>query len=458
MIHLVLLSGGSGKRLWPLSNDARSKQFLKVLRDSDGNPQSMVQNVMNHLSKVGAEFDITIATGEAQANSIRAQVNGDYGLVLEPERRDTAPAIMLACAYLGFQRNTPEDDTIIVMPIDTYAEQEFYDQIVSLDEAVQDGDSDMVLLGVQPTYPSEKYGYIIPSFQTLPRKSVAIPVARFREKPNEREALEMIENGALWNCGVFAFKLSFITKLLESYCAVQSFDEVLRGYNRLPKNSFDYEVVEKAGSVSVIPHTGYWRDLGTWNTLTEEMACFGAGRVSGLDTCDNTHVINELNTPLITLGINNAVVVVTPDGILVSDKQASSFMKPYVDDSAEPRPMYEQRPWGEYRVLDSEESAPGMKTLVKELLVRSGKQFSYQRHRSRSEVWNVVDGCGEAVLDGEVIPLKRGSTVSIENGAMHSCRALTDLRLIEVQMGDRVVEEDIERFGFYWPNDLEGDQ
>ena len=162
MIHVVLLSGGSGSRLWPLSNSARSKQFLKVLRDENGEPISMVQRVFSQINSVDANLDVTIATSATQENSIRSQLEGDYNIVLEPERRDTAPAIMLACAYLDFECNDSLDDTVVVMPIDTFAEQEYYNRIVDIDSAVQTTGSDIVLLGVQPTGPSEKYGYIKP--------------------------------------------------------------------------------------------------------------------------------------------------------------------------------------------------------------------------------------------------------------------------------------------------------
>lgn len=162
MIHLVLLSGGSGTRLWPLSNSSRSKQFLKVLRDDEGNHVSMVQRVFNQIRAIDADVDVTIATCASQEESIRRQVEGSYALVLEPERRDTAPAIMLACAHLALEQGAGEDDTVIVMPIDSYADQAYYDSVVRLDEAVQSDFAELVLMGVEPTYPSEKYGYIVP--------------------------------------------------------------------------------------------------------------------------------------------------------------------------------------------------------------------------------------------------------------------------------------------------------
>ncbi len=448
MIHLVLLSGGSGTRLWPLSNSSRSKQFLKVLRDTQGNHVSMVQRVFGQIRRVDADVDVTIATCASQENSIRSQVEGDYSLVLEPERRDTAPAIMLAGANLVLEQNANPDDTVVVMPIDTYADQEYYDGIVKLDTAVQEGFADLVLLGVEPTYPSEKYGYIVPTVpEGDPRR-----VGRFTEKPDEATARQLIVQGALWNCGVFAFKLGYLTELTAKYLTADDFEGFRSRYAELPKNSFDYEVVEKADSIGVVSYAGQWKDLGTWNTLTDEMADEIAGRVAvDYGTCENVHVINETHLPMVVAGLKDAVVVATPDGILVTGKEASANIKKQVAAAAECRPMYEQRCWGEYRVIDSTVFPDGAKALTRELIVRDGRQLSYQSHAHRSEVWTIVSGTGEVVLDGLVQQVCVGSVVKIPAHTMHAgCAVGTDLHIIEVQQGDILVEEDIERFGNYW--------
>lgn len=447
MIHLVLLSGGSGTRLWPLSNDARSKQFLKVLRDEDGNHVSMVQRVFSQIGRVPADLDVTIATCESQKGSIEAQVSGGYSLVLEPERRDTASAIMLACAHLSSEQGADPRDTVVVMPIDTYADQAYYDRVSGLDEAVSSGAADLVLLGVEPTYPSEKYGYIVPSS----REGAVWPVVRFKEKPSEPEANDLVAAGALWNCGVFAFRLGYLLGVLDRYLDSAGFEDVARRYAELPKMSFDYEVVERALSVAVVPYSGAWKDLGTWNTLTEEMADEHAGRaVVDAATCANVHVVNETGLPLVVAGIADSVVVATPDGILVSGKDVSAHLKPLVAKAAESRPMYERRRWGEYRVLDSSAYPDGTVSLVKELVVEPGRQLSYQRHAHRAEVWTVASGKGEVVLDGEALPVGPGSVVSIAPGRMHAVRAFEEMHVVEVQMGCILEEGDIERFGSYW--------
>lgn len=447
MIHLVLLSGGSGSRLWPLSNGSRSKQFLKVLRDHDGNPVSMVQRVYSQISNVAADVDITIATCEAQKNNIERQIDGDYALVLEPERRDTAPAIMLAGIHLALEQEADPQDTIIVMPIDTYADQSYYDAIRILDEVVQSEISDIVLLGVEPTYPSEKYGYIIPeNAESNVRK-----VVEFKEKPNASMAKSFIELGGLWNCGVFAFKLGYLLDVVKKYEDFDSFGEIRKHYAELPKNSFDYEVLENADSVSVVAYKGTWKDLGTWNTLTDEMSDLVSGRAVVDDrTCENVHVVNETGLPLVVSGLQNAVVVATHDGILVANKNQSASLKPLVERASESRPMYEKRRWGEYRVIDSSVYPDDCKALTKELIIEQGKQLSYQRHSHRSETWTIVSGEGEVVLDGKIKPVLPGTTITIDKGVKHSIRAFREIHAIEVQFGDLLEEIDIERFGDYW--------
>ena len=445
--HVVLLSGGSGTRLWPLSNSARSKQFLKVLRDEQGRHVSMVQRVFGQIDAVDADIDVTIATSAAQADALAMQVGGRYQLSVEPERRDTAPAIMLACAHLDLVQGAGPDDAVVVMPIDTYADQAYYDRIPAIAEAVASGASDLVLLGVEPTYPSEKYGYIIPAST----EGAMWPVETFREKPDEATATAYIARGGLWNCGVFGFRLGWLRDLTRGYLDAASFDAYVEGYRELPKNSFDYEVVERAQSISVVPYSGTWKDLGTWNTLAEEMSDATAGPV-WVDggTVANVHAVNETGLPMVVAGVSDAVVVATPDGILVSGKDASSHIKGIVEEAALARPMYERRQWGEYRVLDEQEYADGSHTLTKELVVRPGRQLSYQRHRNRAEIWTVADGEGEVVLDGEARRVGTGDSVQIAPMRLHAVRAVTELHIVEVQVGWPLVEEDIERFGFFW--------
>lgn len=387
--------------------------------------------------------DIALAGGYAQNEASTFSKNG----IEVSSTTDTAPAIMLSCAKLAFDLGADPNDSVIVLPIDTYADDGYYKSLARLAEAVDERPDGLVLLGIEPTYPSEKYGYIVP----VDTVGDIYEVSCFAEKPSEAKAQSLIEKGALWNGGIFGFKLGYGLDILRRYTSSKDLEEIIENYSEFPKVSFDYEVVEKADSIAVVPCQGEWKDLGTWNTLSEEMAEAYSGRiVFDADTCENLHAINETNIPLVVSGVSNAVVVATPDGILVSSKEHSAKLKPLVEQAAYTRPMYEKRRWGEYRVIDSGVYKDNQKAMTKELVIQPGKQLTYQRHFRRAEVWTVVSGEGEIVLNGDVQPLTPGRVVNIQAEQLHSARAFTELHVVEVQLGDVLVEEDIERFGNYW--------
>lgn len=448
-IHIVLLSGGSGSRLWPLSNETRSKQFLKVLRDERGEHVSMVQRVFGQISRMVPEADVTVATGASQVRSLEMQVRGRYAEVIEPERRDTAPAIMLACEHLASEQGACREDTVVVMPIDPYVEDGYFAKVEEISEAVQSGVADMVLLGVEPTYPSEKYGYIVPDGAG---DAPVRRVSRFTEKPDEATARGLIARGALWNCGVFGFRLGYAFDVLARYGSFASYEDLRARYAELPRNSFDYEVVERAESVAVIPYAGAWKDLGTWNTLTEEMEDPYSGRAVVDDsTCSGVHVVNETGLPLVVAGLTDSVVVATPDGILVSGKKESASIKSLVSQAAESQPMYEKRFWGEYRVVDLSSFPNGSSALTRELVVREGKQLEYQRQMGCSVIWTVLSGRGEVVIEGQLQEVTPGSVIRISTGQAYAAKAdSSDLFITEVQLGRVLAKEDTEELGLFW--------
>ena len=437
-MNIILLSGGSGKRLWPLSNDVRSKQFLKIFRRADGSKESMAMRMYRMIKEVDPKSTITIATSENQIPQIKAQLGEQVGISVEPTRRDTFPAIALAASYLKKQ-GVGVDESIVVCPVDPYVESDYFECLKELsDEA---GKSNLTLMGIEPTYPSEKYGYIIPT-----SKEHISFVSEFKEKPTEEIAKRYIEQGALWNGGVFAFKLSYVLDISINLFGTDSYDELFRKYETLQKISFDYAVVEREKSINVIRFAGSWKDLGTWNTLTEAMDEQVSGNAVA-DCCDNTHVVNELGIPVIAIGIKDAVIAATPDGILVSDKEKSPELKGFVADA---RPMYERRGWGEYRVLDYKVHQDQNNSLVKELILSAGEHISYQRHKHRTEVWTFTEGIGELIIDDVVKKVQRGDVAVIKAGVKHAIKGITELHIIEVQIGDDLIEEDIERLDWNW--------
>ncbi|MFR9542714.1 MAG: sugar phosphate nucleotidyltransferase [Rikenellaceae bacterium] len=445
-MKIILLSGGSGKRLWPLSNDARSKQFLKLLKSPKGEYESMVQRISRQITESGIEAEITVATSLSQYDSILNQLGKKVNVVTEPERRDTFPAIALSASYLIKEKQCSMDEVVVVMPSDSYVAAGYFETIAKMAETVEQSDVEMVLMGITPTEASTKFGYIVPKQQ---QNGDYIAVERFTEKPDEVRAKELLEQGAVWNGGVFAFKLGYIAKIIDQYVQADSFSDVYARYTEFKKISFDYEVVEKANSIALVPYSGTWSDLGTWNSLSEKIESEAIGHVSTDGECKNTNIINESDLPMICLGVENLIVAASPDGILVSRKESSVNLKGFADE-LQARPMYEERRWGTYKVMGSESFADGHKALTKLLHLAPGKHISYQYHNHREEIWTFLDGEGELVIDGEVKKVSRGDVAHIKAGQKHAVRAITDLQIIEVQAGMKLVEEDIIRLDWEW--------
>ena len=375
------------------------------------------------------------------------QLGEEIPVVTEPERRDTFPAIALASSYLAYERKCSTDEIVIIMPCDPYTEAGYFDTIRRIADAVKNNVAELVLMGVKPTYPSAKYGYVVPANDV--QNKGTFQVSRFTEKPDMMTAEKLISEGAFWNGGVFAFRLGYMTDIVARYIEADTFAEIRSRYGEFPKISFDYEVAEKAQSVAVAPFAGEWKDLGTWNTLTDELSEHTVGNVVMDDESENTHVINELELPIMCIGARNLVIAASNDGILISDKSKSENIKTYAD-CLQRRPMFEERRWGEYKVVNTAEFPDGCKSLTKQLKINAGKSISYQMHRHRDEVWTFIDGEGELLLDGVRSVVGRGDTVMIRKGAKHAVKAISDLTFIEVQSGDLLVEEDIERFDWDW--------
>lgn len=446
-MKIVLLSGGSGKRLWPLSNDTRSKQFLKVLDGENGEKQSMVQRVWGQLKSANLSDQTVVATSKMQRDMIHSQIGMGVPLIMEPERRDTFPAIALVASYLYTIEGVSEEEVISVLPVDPYVENVFFEKVKELESIVSGSNCDLALIGVTPTYPSSKYGYIIPKASDESKSYLS--VSHFTEKPSEENAQKLIEMNAFWNCGVFSFKLKFIIDLLIEKGLPIHFDELTRQYSNLPKISFDYEVVEKSRKINVLPYSGQWKDLGTWNTLTEEMVTKQIGKGIVSEDSINTHLINELDIPVTVLGVKDIVVAASPDGILVTDKASSPKIKDVIKDFNYP-PMYEERIWGWSKVLDYAKYDSANEMVTKRICIHRGKNSSYHYHNLRDEVWTIVRGEGELVLDDYITRVKSGDIIHIPVNKKHGIRAISELEFIEVQTGAGISDSDFHRLFFEW--------
>lgn len=434
-MNIVLLSGGSGKRLWPLSNDIRSKQFIKIFRKEDGGYESMVQRVYRQIKAVDPQATVTIATSKAQVSAIHNQLGESVGVSVEPCRRDTFPAIALATAYLVDVKGIDPEESVVVCPVDPYVEEDYFEALKALSEQADKGEANLVLMGIEPTYPSEKYGYVIPDTAD----GVAM-VKTFKEKPDKETAEKYIAQGALWNGGVFAYKLKYVLQKAHELIDFTDYQELFEKYETLTKISFDYAVAEKESKIQVMRFGGQWKDLGTWNTLTEAMEESVIGEAMMNDRCEGVHIINELNVPVLAMGLHDVVISASSEGILVSDKEQSSYIKPFVD-KIDQQIMFAEKSWGSFHVLDVEKSSMTIKVTL-----NPGHSMNYHSHKNRDEVWVVIAGEGRTVVDGVQRSVRAGDVITMSAGCRHTVLADTELKLIEVQLGEEISVHDKQKY------------
>ena len=472
-MNIILLSGGSGKRLWPLSNDVRSKQFIKIFKKPEhnvpmgteysGDYESMVQRIYRQIKTVDDSANVIIATSKSQVSAIHNQLGMNVGISVEPCRRDTFAAIALATAYLHDVKGVPADEAVVVCPVDPYVEDGYFETIRSMCNVAQSSDKNLVLMGIEPTYPSEKYGYIKPvrgsngdgekaginhadlscsdGGDIARQECVRGLRYTFTEKPTAEKAAEYIAEGALWNGGVFAYKLEYVLRKSEELLGTSKYESLFNGYSDLRKISFDYAVVEQETSLEVIKYSGTWKDLGTWNTLTEAMEGNTVGDVRMNDECENVHAINGLDVPMIVMGGKDLVVAASPEGILVSDKNQSSYIKPFVDE-IDQQIMFAEKSWGSYRVLDVDEDS-----LTVKVTLNPGHRMNYHSHEKRDEVWTVQTGTGFVIIDGVKRSVKPGDMISMPAGCKHTAMAGDDtLQIVEVQLGTEIIVSDKKKY------------
>ena len=467
-MNIILLSGGSGKRLWPLSNDIRSKQFIKIFKkpkddwrrspneeyaDASAAPdanttagqkaavsaedayESMLQRVYRQIKAADPEATVTLATGKSQVSAIHNQLGEGVGISVEPCRRDTFPAIALATAYLHDVKGIPAEEAVVVCPVDPYVDEGYFAALHQLWELAQQGTANLVLMGIHPTYPSEKYGYIIPE-----TKDTVAKVSTFKEKPDAATAQQYIGQGGLWNGGVFAYKISYVLERARQLLGFTDYADLFSRYDTLTKISFDYAVVEHEPDIAVMRFTGEWKDLGTWNTLTEAMEENVLGDARLNETCRNVHVLNELGIPILAMGLQDVVIAASSEGILVADKEQSSYIKPFVD-AIDQQVMFAEKSWGQYQVLDAEENSMTIKVTL-----NPGHRMNYHSHDKRDEVWTVVSGKGRTIVDGMEQPVQAGDVITMAAGCKHTVIADTKLQLIEVQLGNDISVNDKHKY------------
>jgi mannose-1-phosphate guanylyltransferase len=444
-MRILLLSGGAGKRLWPLSNKIRSKQFLKLLSTEDNKRQSMLQRVCRQLDEVGILSMTHILTSQDQEELIRNQLEPSVQIISEPSQRGTFAAISLAVSYLHSKQDTGLNEKVCVLPVDAFADISFFHLIKKIPDILTKSRADLAHIGVKPEFPSDQLGYIVP--RITDKSDSFYTVTHFIEKPEYRKAEELIMKNALWNCGVYGFSMKFMLQVLNKKGLPQEYDRLLAHYHKLPKLSFDVEVAEHNRRSIVVPYEGQWKDIGTWNAFSDHMDSSIIGPCKLSDDSSNTHVVNELPQPVHVIGISDSMIVAGPDGILVADKKKCSEVKLHITDE---QPRYVEKRWGSYKIIEEYTSVDELQSITKMVNVLPNRNISLHFHQDRKEIWTVISGSGQVIVNNQLLPIKAGDVIQIPIRVKHAIKALTSLTFIEVQLGVNVSEKDLIRITYSW--------
>lgn len=464
MLIPIILSGGAGTRLWPVSREAHPKPFMRV-----GGGKSLLIQTHERALAVAPDVSPLMVTNrdyyflshdELSGHAIRPRY------MLEPKGRNTTPAIALAALWALEQG----DPCMLIMPADHLIRENanFQSAVKQAQQLADEGQ--MVLFGVRPTGPETGFGYIEMGEAI---SSHANSVKRFVEKPNLETAQQYLAQGNyVWNSGMFCFRASVIIAALKEFCpdllaaarriwAATRIEgdkvELPPEFANLENISIDYAVMEKAKNIAVVPGNFGWSDIGSWSAVAEASHRDGHGNTVNvpesiaqpmLIDCKDTHIQSQ-DRFVATIGVENLLVIDTPDALLIADKNKSqevrqvvSHLKATNHDSHKLHKTV-MRPWGAYTVL---EDGPGFK--IKRIVVKPGASLSLQMHHHRSEHWVVVSGIAEVVNGDATLHLKANESTYIPAGHKHrlSNRGDSELALIEVQCGAYLGEDDIVRF------------
>jgi mannose-1-phosphate guanylyltransferase len=410
-IHIVLLSGGSGKRLWPLSSEKRPKQFLRLLPDGRGGTESMLRRIFRQMRSEFPTEHLLVATSASQVDLVRDEVGLAVDVVAEPAGRDTFGAIALAGTWLRDRCGAASDAVVAVVPVDAYADERYARTVRTMCEAVDAGIAKLLLMGIAPSHPSPRFGYIVPG-ESL---EGCAKVARFIEKPPENEAKRLLEEGALWNGGVFAFRLGYLLDIVERRLGFRGYDRLAGGYRDLDAVSFDIAVTEQERSVASVPYDGAWKDLGTWDALVREIGGKGTGTHIPLG-CDRTVVINGLPLPVVTLGTDNLIIAAGDEGILVTTPEASGRLKEALDLGG--ADSFAMRDTGTAR--------------TRRIELESGRTLTISQDSAPLVVLVCEEGEGELNSDGATFQLAPGASVAIGRPARITIAARQRLRVLHI--------------------------
>jgi mannose-1-phosphate guanylyltransferase/mannose-6-phosphate isomerase len=442
----IILAGGSGSRLWPLSRSRFPKQFIKF----NDFQLTLFQLTFKRALKLSKIEDIIVVTSHDYPFIVRGQVEEigysllEKNIIVEPKAMNTLPAIASG-VYLSNSL-----DTFLVMPSDHMIQNE--DNFVrTMEESIELAKKNIIPFGIQPSSPNTGYGYIEKGNKTLN----GYRVKTFKEKPSLEKAREYIQKGYFWNAGIFMFSkdvfdielAKFQPDILELF---SKHSDIIDIYSQIQeKTSIDYGLLELSQKVAVVPLDIDWDDLGSFDAL---------GEVSGHESKKNVVSINSTNNYLSApskkiialIDVDDLIIVDTEDALLISKKSSSEKVKEVVNELVERNDrrvdyhIKDYRPWGNYRILDEENS----QFKVKRIFVSPNKKLSYQMHHHRSEHWVVVKGTATVTIDDKVFEVLEGESIYIKATQKHRLENKTyeTLEIIEVQLGAYLEEDDIIRF------------
>lgn len=433
-MYIVLLAGGSGKRLWPLSNDMRSKQFLKIYQGENQHDSTMICHIFQQIRQYNPSANMLVSTNNNQIGMLKNILNDDIDYCIEPERRDTFPAIGLALSYLHDIKHVLDNEVVITCPVDIDAEPEFFRLFMELERIVC-GEADFAVIGIKPDYSSNQFAYV------LPQTTDTICLAEwYKEKPKSELAKLYIEKGALWSGGVYAFKLGYMIDKIYTLTGIHCYKDLYINYKHLQKRSFAYTIAEKEEKMRIIRYKGKWRDLGNWRTFSQSQVCITQKEnyVIKDKQCSNVRVINELHIPILCINCKDMIIAASAGGILVSSIEDCTDIKPYVEQMSQ-QAIYAEKTWGSFLILDMQKESLTIKiTLFK------GSMLNYHSHNYRSEIWTIISGRGKTVINGVEKEVQNGDVIKLPVRCKHTVIAISDMKIMEVQIGEEISNEDKE--------------
>ncbi|MBD1549659.1 mannose-1-phosphate guanylyltransferase/mannose-6-phosphate isomerase [Roseibium aggregatum] len=464
MITPLLLAGGSGTRLWPLSRKSYPKQFARVIGS-----ESLFQASAKRLSGTGYSAPITITSSDYRfiVTEQLSSIGLDPGAILiEPEAKNTAPAVLAAALYLS--ERDPEA-LMLVAPADHVISdtKAFRNAVETGVESAKNGK--IVTFGIQPTSAETGYGWL--QIAGSPQNNRPIDLKRFIEKPNKDDAEAMLEAGTfLWNAGIFLFKVSTILKAFDQFAvnvaaptkqAVANAQPDLgflrlcpKAWAKIPSISIDYAIMEHAPNLTVVPYGSGWSDLGSWEMVSQELKAdddgvSSTGDVMSIDCEDCLLRSDSDGLTLVGIGVKNIIAVAMNDAVLLADRSRAQDVKQAVEKlkarGAKQAETFlcDHRPWGWFETL-----ALADRFQVKRIVVNPGAALSLQSHVHRSEHWIVVSGTAKVTVDGSVSLVTENQSIYVPLGAVHRMEnpGKLPMILIEVQTGAYLGEDDIIRY------------